>query len=604
MRKWVLLIILGLFFLPFWVNAESKYLYDVLKSEVENNGLAKEYTGDHHDSFIEEPSKKVYHWYAENDEEGNQILEKNNVIFGGFCWQIIRTTDSGGVKLLYSGVPNGNTCNLDNTIIGYAKYYNSTSQSLSYVGYMYNPSSIIKWSFLMALGSGVYGNGVSYNNGLYTLTNTSSAFDSTHRYSCNIAGGYLEECESVYYHNSANTYIKLDDGRNITELFNDMISGESVNSDDSIIKSNIDEWYANNLIDYNSYLEDTIFCNDRSIIDYGSYNPNGSTSNYVKFKSFRKNDDLSCTNETDKFSINNSKARLTYPVGLISYQEVNLLNNYNARKSSSAYWTISPREDNSNYNVNANGKYITQNNNSTSLGVRPSISLKSNIKYSSGSGNLDDPYIVDYNTYYSINVEIINKTEELNIALDDISQVEQGKEVNFKITPIKGFKIKEIKILDDNNNEIMYSITNNKNYTFIMPDSNVTIIPSYERVSNVINVEEVEGTKEISIEVNNVKAVVYEDTVKLTIVPEDGYEVESIEIIDKNNNKIKYRKTKNKYEYEFTMPDTDVTIKPIYRKIKFDTLKNPNTGAKYFSIMLIITIGLSSGLMVYKKKRI
>ena len=105
MRKLLLPILLLIMFIPFYVNAESKYLYDVLKEEAESGGLAKEYTGEHHDSYTEYPSKKIYHWYAENDDEGNQVLEKNNVIFAERCWQMIRTTDTGGVKMIYNGMP-------------------------------------------------------------------------------------------------------------------------------------------------------------------------------------------------------------------------------------------------------------------------------------------------------------------------------------------------------------------------------------------------------------------------------------------------------------------------------------------------------------------
>ena len=31
-------------------------------------------------------------------------VENNNVLFGGFCWKIVRTTETGGVKLVYNGV--------------------------------------------------------------------------------------------------------------------------------------------------------------------------------------------------------------------------------------------------------------------------------------------------------------------------------------------------------------------------------------------------------------------------------------------------------------------------------------------------------------------
>ena len=85
------------------VKKHSNYLYDVLKDAAEEGTYAKEYTGSHHDSFTEEPSKKIYHWYGNNDANGTAILDKNNVIFAKHCWQMIRTTDTGGVKMIYNG---------------------------------------------------------------------------------------------------------------------------------------------------------------------------------------------------------------------------------------------------------------------------------------------------------------------------------------------------------------------------------------------------------------------------------------------------------------------------------------------------------------------
>ena len=140
-RKLLLFIIINLFFLPFIVNAKSHYIYDVLKEEAENGGLAKEYTREHHDSFTEEPSKKIYHWYASNNTEGVEVQNKNNVIFGNFCWQIIRTTDTGGVKLLFNGNPkNGKCTNYYDSI--YSDYFNESEKSVAYLGYMFKPNTL------------------------------------------------------------------------------------------------------------------------------------------------------------------------------------------------------------------------------------------------------------------------------------------------------------------------------------------------------------------------------------------------------------------------------------------------------------------------------
>ena len=206
----------------------------------------------------------------------------------------------------------------------------------------------------------------------------------------------------------------------------------------------------------------------------------------------------------------------------------------------------------------------------------------------------------------SINVEIANEIENLSIDIEDLTQVEYEEKVKFNVTPIKGYKVTNLKIVDEDNNEIEYKTTDNKNYTFTMPASNVTIISSYERVKNAVNVEDNKKTMEIIVEVNDAKAVVYEDKVVFEVIPEDGYVVEEIIIKDKNDNKINYKKLDNN-KYEFIMPDTDVIITPKYRKIESlnvpNTLKNPNTGTGMYAVISLIILVLSISLYMVMKKR-
>ena len=87
---------------------EAASLYKVLENEANSGGLAKEYTGAHQDSMSGVGTEKIYHFYASTDSEGNEVQNKNNIIFAGFCWQMLRTTDTGGVKIIYNGEPDVN----------------------------------------------------------------------------------------------------------------------------------------------------------------------------------------------------------------------------------------------------------------------------------------------------------------------------------------------------------------------------------------------------------------------------------------------------------------------------------------------------------------
>ena len=118
---------------------EKPTLYNVLKNETVSGAYAKEYTGEHADAYDKSGTEKIYHWYGSNDTNANTILDKFNVIFGGFCWQMLRTTDTGGVKLIYNGIPSNGTCDNNGiaTQIGRSRF-NTSYNSPSYVGYMYN----------------------------------------------------------------------------------------------------------------------------------------------------------------------------------------------------------------------------------------------------------------------------------------------------------------------------------------------------------------------------------------------------------------------------------------------------------------------------------
>ena len=382
-----------------------KQLYSVFKTELDNNsGLVHEYTGGHKDSFVTIGTQKIYHWYASNDDNATTILEKWNVVFGGFCWQAIRTTDTGGVKLLYNGVPSDGKCTATGSrqMIGYSTY-NANHNSPAYVGYMYNPNTLITYTATGAAESGsLFGTGVTYSEGTYTLTNTSTTYDDYHHYTCNNTTGSCSTIRYYYLTDSWNTnyYAEINDGRTIEEALEDMLSADDVNQINSAAKTSIDTWYQNNMTAYTSKLEDTIFCNDRSIGDLGGWNPNGGAkNNLLRFKSYINNNDLDCTNIIDQFSMYNTKAQLTYPIGLMNSCEAELLNSNMLRTINITYWLATPYYFQSYFAVEhivfSSGIINTQTGLSNSNGVRPVISLKPGTLYTSGDGSKNNPYIVE-----------------------------------------------------------------------------------------------------------------------------------------------------------------------------------------------------------------
>ena len=211
----------------------------------------------------------------------------------------------------------GKTCynyERDTRIIGKSKF-NDKNNYIGYVGYMYNPESLITYKNYYNLETGLFGSDVSYSNGKYKLLNTSSTRDDTHHYSCM---NNTDTCEKVAFFHYKYHYIELNNGLKIEDAVTNMLSSDDVNRVDSTVKKNIENWYEENMMDFTPYLEDTIFCNNRFVTDYGGWNKNGHFDGKIYFRDYKATKDLSCPNVTDRFCVANSKAKLRYPVGLMT----------------------------------------------------------------------------------------------------------------------------------------------------------------------------------------------------------------------------------------------------------------------------------------------
>ena len=393
-----------------FIGTDSCYLYFDYKEDTSLYGTIKKraqtdttylalYTGEGADTY----ANPVYYY------KGN--VQNNNVLFAGFCWKIVRTTETGGVKIVYNGVQKNGSCNNTGTDsqIG-TSAFNNDYNSPAYVGYMHNTAYPTSYKSMSSQSNIVFGNSFTFANGTYTLKDTktvatwSSGYNTinNNHYTCMTTGTTCSSIYYVYFTNSTNAYyITLTNGKSVNDALVEMLYANDVNKNDSTIKNYIDKWYIINLEKYKDYLEDTVFCNDRTLLSSGGWNPNGgSTTTYLQFKNYNiSNQSLVCTKETDSFSMSNPKAKLSYPIGLLSMPELSL-----AGYGSSHYfnngqqvWLASPKFF-SNYNgdifrIVSSGKIADFYGNG-SAGVRPSVSLKPNTYFSSGDGSFTNPFVI------------------------------------------------------------------------------------------------------------------------------------------------------------------------------------------------------------------
>ena len=272
-------------------------------------------------------------------------------------------------------------------------------------------SSNTRYDYVNLANEYLYGNSFTYDSvsNTYTLVDTKEIWNwatgydtiNSNHYTCfNTTGICTDEIYYVYLsHPSGAYYIKLTDGKKVETALEEMLSADDVNTKNSTIKDTIDTWYEANMTEYTTYLEDTVWCNDRSISSLNGWDPNGgSTTNYLYFRSSSNFTDLSCPSKIDSFTVNESEhgnGALDYPVGLLTIQEAYLMGS-SGRTTGSYYWLLSPGD----FDISAFGGvvesagYLNSYFLDDTIGVRPAVSLNPGTKYASGDGSVDNPFVV------------------------------------------------------------------------------------------------------------------------------------------------------------------------------------------------------------------
>ena len=179
------------------------------------------------------------------------------------------------------------------------------------------------------------------------------------------------------------------------------------NTNDSTIKTYLDNWYKTNIsgTENEQYLADNIFCNDRSFSSSNSGTGAGVSKTYYNWYNWHvSKSNLKCPQQNDAFTVSdttNGNGALTYPIGLITTDEVVLAGGWSSSNSGyylysgSWYWASSPYYFYGGHAfvryVDSNGDAIYDGSVVNYYGVRPVFNLKAEILLQ-GSGTATDPY--------------------------------------------------------------------------------------------------------------------------------------------------------------------------------------------------------------------
>ena len=299
-------------------------------------------------------------------------VKNNYVQFANKCWRIVRIVGDGSVKLV---LHNDNTAGAANPC---SSANNSTSAAFA----------------------------------RYSGTTYKSTFNTNYNDNAYVGFRYGTTGASDYANAHANT-------------------------NKSTILTNLESWYTKNLALYESKLADTIWCNDKSTfttytsgstygtgLGYGTNQTGYGASNrvgadFIDDVALYASPSLICPNDNNggklsKFTVSDTtkgNGNLTYKIGLLTADEIafsgyaagalNLSTYLQENTGENFWWSLSPGYFNGNYtsvwfagsgNLHIDGIEV---NVSSNFGLRPAISLVSNITISGGSGTSEDPYVIN-----------------------------------------------------------------------------------------------------------------------------------------------------------------------------------------------------------------
>ena len=216
--------------------------------------------------------------FMAEDDEGESYyyrgaVKNNYVSFAGFIWRIIRRNGDGSIRMIYSGKSTSDTG--EDITIGKSAY-NEKYWDPTYVGYKYNEdfslyenNSITGYNAFINTAKYDFGTGYIFDISTRKFILTGDIKQLTWKdnhdeivknnlYSC-----LNNDCNIVYkiVAYQSDTIMKV---QPISYSSNNLI-GTLANKNDSPIKKALDNWYKYNLINYNTHIYNSTYCNDRSI---------------------------------------------------------------------------------------------------------------------------------------------------------------------------------------------------------------------------------------------------------------------------------------------------------------------------------------------------
>ena len=371
-------------------------------------------------------------------------VTNNYVKFADKYWRIVRINGDGTVRVIYDGTSaHANGEDSEDRQIGtsaFNSYWKKDNVQESTRSYIYYDNAGV--GYMYGNRDGIVEQSTQYSTSSYTNTNTyyiakeytynASTDKFTLKDPIAVLGSAMTSDYVGYYTfnrtSSSGSYQYVYKITSVTAGSSSARVGykyvtygttskekAQTNTNDSTIKAYLDNWYKTNIVGTTNeqYLADNVFCNDRSI---STGTPSGYSNlgygtertayrwYYWAYDTYNNKMMLTCPQQNDAFTVNDTSkgnGALTYPIGLLSTDEIVLAGGWSASNSGyylysgQWWWASSPVGFDGDYArvrlVDSDGYASGYVGVGYGSGVRPVFNLKAEV-LAQGSGTAEDPF--------------------------------------------------------------------------------------------------------------------------------------------------------------------------------------------------------------------
>ena len=325
-------------------NEKSKYV------ENENGIDFSKISSDTNGKGIYTVSSTINEEYPINYYRGDV---NNNLIANNYCWKIVRTTETGGIRIIYNGSPNEDgTCKqYDGTALNNEfNQYSSNEEDNAYVGYKFGETS-------------------------------ASSYEDTHK---NTNNSKMYESLSDY----------ISEGN---EIWGNAYSEKQLYYYESFFRKSV--------LEYSDFCFDRTISEDNTPIDLsGEFNNLGYGKNNTVYSGYTRASEkftptITCSRNDDILTSN--VGGLTLDEAMYAGMLWNEANDNCYLKKENTYWLITPIAfDNDAYIAVIDQGTLTYKKANEKNYIYPVVNLNNTTMIYKGDGSLENPYIVHDSAIY------------------------------------------------------------------------------------------------------------------------------------------------------------------------------------------------------------